>query len=85
MTHQVWTDTFWPKCCSFASRIAALPLLDARNIQEAVLAHTLSDKTEAASQRGDLMEKPRRLMAEWANFGSRDLAVGDVLPLRPSA
>ena len=39
-----------------------------REVAEAALAHTLRDKTEAANQRGDMMEKRRRLMAEWAAF-----------------
>ena len=39
-----------------------------REIAEAALAHTLKDKTEAAYQRGDMMEKRRGLMAEWATF-----------------
>ncbi len=37
-----------------------------REIAEAVLAHVLQDKTEAAYQRGDLLEKRRRLMRDWA-------------------
>ena len=35
---------------------------------EMALAHTISDTTEAAYRRGDLMEKRRRLMADWAEF-----------------
>ncbi len=42
-----------------------------REVAEAALAHTLRDKTEAAYQRGDLMEKRRRLMTEWAAFCAR--------------
>ena len=45
-----------------------------REVAEAALAHTLRDKTEAAYQRGDLMEKRRRLMAEWASFCARPVA-----------
>src|SRR4029077_9120526 len=37
-----------------------------RELAEAALAHVLKDKTEAAYQRGDLLEKRRRLMAGWA-------------------
>jgi integrase len=33
-----------------------------REVAEAALAHTLSDKVEAAYRRGDLFEKRRRLM-----------------------
>jgi integrase len=53
----------------------------AREIAEAALAHTLRDKTEAAYQRGDLMEKRRRLMTEWAAFCGRSAAAGKVVRL----
>jgi hypothetical protein len=33
-----------------------------------VLAHAVGDKVEAAYRRGDLFEKRRRLMAEWAVY-----------------
>jgi len=39
-----------------------------REVAEAALAHTLADKTEAAYRRGDLFEKRRRLMDDWAAF-----------------
>ena len=32
------------------------------------LAHTISDKVEAAYRRGDLFKKRRRLMEEWDGF-----------------
>jgi len=32
------------------------------------LAHTISNKVEAAYRRGDLFEKRRALMTEWAKF-----------------
>jgi integrase len=35
---------------------------------EIALAHVVSDKTEAAYRRGDMMEKRRRLMADWATY-----------------
>ena len=38
---------------------------------EIALAHTQSDKTVAAYRRGDMMEKRRRLMADWAAYCSR--------------
>jgi integrase len=37
-------------------------------ISEAALAHVNGDKTEAAYARGDLFEKRRRLMRDWAKF-----------------
>ena len=52
-----------------------------REVAEAALAHTLRDKTEAAYQRGDLVEKRRRLMADWAAFCGRAAPAGEVVPL----
>ena len=51
---------------------------------EIALAHAVSDKTEAAYRRGDMMEKRRRLMADWAEFCAREPAKGtdNVVPLR---
>jgi integrase len=53
-----------------------------REVAEAALAHSLRDKTEAAYQRGDLMEKRRRLMADWATFCARTAPAGEVVPIR---
>ncbi|ESY21728.1 MULTISPECIES: site-specific integrase [unclassified Mesorhizobium] len=39
-----------------------------RELAEAALAHVLSDKTEAAYQRGDMLEKRRKVMTAWASF-----------------
>lgn len=37
-------------------------------VAEMALAHTISDKVEAAYRRGDLVDKRRRLAEEWADF-----------------
>jgi integrase len=37
-------------------------------IAEAALAHVIGDKVEQAYRRGDLFEKRRRLMQQWATF-----------------
>ena len=42
-----------------------------REVAEAALAHTLRDKVEAAYRRGDMFEKRRALMEDWANFCGR--------------
>ena len=55
---------------SFASRIA-----------EASLAHVVGDATEAAYQRGDLLEKRRHLMQLWADYCAR-VKSAKVVPLR---
>jgi integrase len=39
-----------------------------RDVCEMALAHTISNKAEAAYRRGDLFEKRRVLMEEWANY-----------------
>jgi len=39
-----------------------------REVAEQALAHTLGDKVEAAYRRGDLFEKRRQLMDQWATF-----------------
>ncbi len=39
-----------------------------REAAEMALAHTIDDKVEAAYRRGDLFEKRRTMMAEWAQF-----------------
>jgi integrase len=51
-------------------------------VAEAALAHTLGDKVVLAYQRGDLFEKRRRLMDDWAVFVGTAAPVGDVVPLR---
>lgn len=55
----------------------------AREVVEAALAHTRTDKTEAAYARSDLIEKRARLMQQWADFCGRvQVAAGQVLPMR---
>jgi integrase len=53
-----------------------------REVVEAALAHIAGDETERAYQRGDLLEKRRRLMAEWAAFCGKPTIAGKVVPLR---
>lgn len=43
-----------------------------REVAEQALAHVIADKTEAAYRRGDMFEKRKQLMAEWARFCSSD-------------
>lgn len=53
-----------------------------RELAEAALAHTRGDKVERAYWRGDLFEKRRRLMEEWATFCGRTApAEGEVIAL----
>lgn len=39
-----------------------------REVAEMALAHTIGNKVEAAYRRGDLLEKRRQLMQDWADF-----------------
>jgi integrase len=41
------------------------------DVIEMALAHTIANKVEAAYRRGDLFEKRRQLMADWATFCGR--------------
>lgn len=54
----------------------------AREVAEAALAHALKDKTEAAYQRSDMLERRRQLMEMWAKHCSSDPARGKVLKMR---
>ena len=50
---------------------------------EMALAHTVSDKTEAAYRRGDMLEKRHRLMRDWADYcAAPRAAANNVVPMR---
>lgn len=55
-------------------------------VAKKALAHTLGDKVEEAYQRGDLLEKRRRLMQEWNKYCNtiQTDKKGEVVPLRAS-
>jgi integrase len=48
----------------WASETTSFP----HEVCEQALAHAIGSKTEAAYRRGDLFEKRRKLMADWANY-----------------
>ena len=52
-----------------------------REVAEAALAHTLSNKTEAAYLRGDLFDKRRHLMTAWSTFCATPEAAGEVVKI----
>ena len=56
-----------------------------REVAEMALAHSVGDAVERAYQRGDLIEKRARLMADWADFLCLPPASGAVVPLRAQA
>ena len=50
-----------------------------RELAEKALAHIVGDETERAYQRGDLLEKRRKLMEAWAEFCGKPAASGRVV------
>jgi integrase len=52
------------------------------HVVEQALAHTIGNAVEAAYRRGDLFEKRRHLMDDWAAFSSEPQTTATVLPLR---
>jgi integrase len=53
----------------------------AREVAEMALAHTVSDKVEAAYRRGDLFEKRRQLMSAWARYCGTATTGADIVAL----
>ena len=49
---------------------------------EMALAHAVSNEVEAAYRRGDLFEKRRRLMVDWAKYCDTPKATGEVVSLK---
>jgi integrase len=56
-----------------------------REVAEMALAHAIGDKTEEAYRRGDLFDKRRVLMQQWARFIDTPPAHGNVTALRGAA
>lgn len=55
----------------------------AHEVAEMALAHTIENKVERAYRRGDLFDKRRRLMDDWATYCTRsNISGGIVMPLR---
>ena len=57
-----------------------------REVAEMALAHAIGDKVEAAYRRGDLFEKRRHMMNEWAAFCAKpEPKKGAVIPMNKRA
>ncbi len=56
-----------------------------REVCEMALAHAIGSKVEAAYRRGDLFDKRRNLMNEWANHCEHTKVLGKVSPIRKRA
>ena len=52
---------------------------------EMALAHAIGNKVEAAYRRGDMIEKRRRMMEDWAAFLARPEALARVVPIAARA
>jgi integrase len=53
-----------------------------REVAEAALGHLVGDSTERAYQRGDVLEKRRRLMEAWAAYCQKPAPAGEVIRIR---
>lgn len=53
-----------------------------REVAELALAHVNKDRVEIAYQRGDLLEKRRRLMEDWAAFCQKPIIPAEVVSLK---
>ena len=51
-------------------------------LREMALAHTLGDKTQAAYQRGDLFERRRALMSDWAAYIDTPPTSGNIIQFK---
>lgn len=70
-----WRSTFR----DWSSEITGFP----SDVCEAALAHTISNKVEAAYRRGALLEKRRKLMDAWASYlEDRNMKVVDITDVR---
>lgn len=56
-----------------------------REVAEMALAHAIGDKVEAAYRRGDLFEKRRSMMADWAKFLAVPEVKASVVPINRKA
>lgn len=54
------------------------------HVSEAALWHSVADKVEAAYRRGDLFEKRRRLMNDWAKYCVTPAMSGTIVQIRAS-
>ena len=55
-------------------------------MKEMALAHTIANKAEAAYRRGDLFEKRRRMMDDWAKYcGAIEAKADNITPIRGQA
>jgi integrase len=79
MGHDVTVHGFRSAFRDWAAECTGYP----HEVCEMALAHTIENKAEAAYRRGDLFEKRRRLMDDWAAFCSGTAIAGaTITPIR---
>jgi integrase len=62
----------------WAGEVTSFP----NHVVEMALAHTIPSAVEAAYRRGDLFEKRRRLMTEWARYCETQRTASGITPMR---
>jgi integrase len=78
MGHDVTTHGFRSSFRDWAGETTAFPA----DICEVALAHAVGGKVQTAYQRGDLLEKRRKLMQAWAQFCAMPKRAATVTPIR---
>jgi integrase len=53
-----------------------------RDVAEMALAHVIENKVEAAYRRGDLFDKRRKMMQEWADYLEQLKAGAEIIPIK---
>lgn len=56
-----------------------------RDLVESALAHIIENKTEAAYQRGDVLDKRRKMMGQWAAYATESGVTGKIIGIRGAA
>jgi integrase len=57
----------------------------ANHVVEMCLAHAIGNAVEASYRRGDLFEKRKKLMQQWADYCGRPITTATVTPIRRNA
>ena len=79
MNSDVTVHGFRSSFRDWAAECTAYP----HEVCEMALAHTIANKAEAAYRRGDVFEKRRRLMEEWATYcAGEGISEAEIIPIR---
>jgi integrase len=78
-TFRDWAD----ECTIFPRELCELAL--AHRTFQGDDGREVGGRTEEAYRRGDMLERRRKLMADWAAFCARPMVAGEVIPLRAAA